>query len=108
MHLERRDGVHGVGVKVVTLRDAIAHAFQLLLKPAGVGRAVTYVFGLIFCSCGLIKPAAYSGLCEFFPRKRRPRILLAQRRDIARMENSPPPTFILPAEIRNWLTGVPA
>lgn len=32
----------------------------------------------------------------------------AQRRDIARMENTPPPTFTLPAKIRNWLTGVPA
>lgn len=32
----------------------------------------------------------------------------AQRRDIARMENTPPPAFTLPAEIRNWLTGVPA
>lgn len=32
----------------------------------------------------------------------------AQRRDIVRMENTPPPTFTLPAEIRNWLTGVPA
>ena len=32
----------------------------------------------------------------------------AQRRDIARIEATPAPTYALPAEIRNWLTGVPA
>lgn len=32
----------------------------------------------------------------------------AQRRDIVRMENTTPPTYALPAAIRNWITGVPA
>lgn len=32
----------------------------------------------------------------------------AQRRDIARIESTPAPTYALPAAIRNWLTGAPA
>ena len=38
-------------------------------------------------------------------RHKRGNALAGQRRDIARMESMPLPTYALPASIRNWLTG---